>query len=343
MRVWAGDDGNTATNKRERERENMKTKHLPTGAATYRVSMEGCSRYFRASDTLIVSYEHAFMGDDDQRQWNYKKTYAQIADVEWISFDAGSGQWEASAAYHYWTPRTVHVRSIDSVVDEQERIDSHAAFQAQRAEDNRQSQIRHEAFIKALLPRREWYSSVLRSLPQALLNSLGEDAFGSSLESSRQHPHVVRWQEPTGSLNDPDLVNPEDDTTWDARAMVNMNIRSLALISYAWDQTFGTTALAALPNAKDITTTDREQVWIEVTPSEGKTPDDIRHDVARCLPDNYEVASLEGNSLNVVTVVGYDEAGYTADEYVVPRLRSAMLAAKVLCRTRGMALAEFSE
>lgn len=47
--------------------------------------------------------------------------------------------------------------------------------------------------------------------------------------------------------------------------------------------------------------------------------------IARYLPDNYAVVAVDGNE---VTVAGRDVAGWTLDGYVIPRLRSGMIAAR---------------
>jgi len=41
--------------------------------------------------------------------------------------------------------------------------------------------------------------------------------------------------------------------------------------------------------------------------------------VVRYLPDNYEVVAQDGNN---VYIVGEDYAGWTMDDYVIPRLAS---------------------
>lgn len=46
--------------------------------------------------------------------------------------------------------------------------------------------------------------------------------------------------------------------------------------------------------------------------------------VAKYLPANYRVASVTGS---VVTIEGHDHAGWTLDEYVIPRLGSGLIAA----------------
>ncbi len=54
--------------------------------------------------------------------------------------------------------------------------------------------------------------------------------------------------------------------------------------------------------------------------------------IARYLPDNYAVVAVDGNE---VTVAGRDVAGWTLDGYVIPRLRSGMIAAREVDEVRA--------
>lgn len=47
--------------------------------------------------------------------------------------------------------------------------------------------------------------------------------------------------------------------------------------------------------------------------------------IAAYLPANYRIESANGDC---VTIAGYDSAGWTLDDYVIPRLASGLLFAK---------------
>jgi len=61
-----------------------------------------------------------------------------------------------------------------------------------------------------------------------------------------------------------------------------------------------------------------------------------RETIARYLPDNYRVTSAEVQDRSsaepypVVYIAGRDQAGWTLDGYVIPRLRSGMFFAREL-------------
>ena len=54
---------------------------------------------------------------------------------------------------------------------------------------------------------------------------------------------------------------------------------------------------------------------------------DTAKTVAAYLPANYSVIGMQGND---VLIAGFDNHGWTMDDYVIPRLGSGMLLAKEL-------------
>lgn len=76
-----------------------------------------------------------------------------------------------------------------------------------------------------------------------------------------------------------------------------------------------------------------ENVHIEVRGA------DSVEQVAQYLPRNYRaVGSFHNDGRLVVEVFGHDDAGWTAEGYVIPRLASGLLWGSICCRsdyTRG--------
>jgi len=66
-----------------------------------------------------------------------------------------------------------------------------------------------------------------------------------------------------------------------------------------------------------------------VTGSKGEDPRAFRDRVARYLPANYHIAESDEDAEGrpSVEVQGHDNAGWTLDEYVIPRLRSGLMVA----------------
>ena len=58
---------------------------------------------------------------------------------------------------------------------------------------------------------------------------------------------------------------------------------------------------------------------------DGESPEAVCEQVADYLPSNYSVMVLRPD--DEVIISGYDEAGWTLDGYVVPRLASGLLSA----------------
>ena len=56
--------------------------------------------------------------------------------------------------------------------------------------------------------------------------------------------------------------------------------------------------------------------------------------VKRYLPNNYSAAEMVGEIL----IIGEDDAGWTLDGYVLPRLRSAVIAAVEIPRSEAISL-----
>lgn len=64
------------------------------------------------------------------------------------------------------------------------------------------------------------------------------------------------------------------------------------------------------------------------------TLDQLMRRVAQYLPGNYRIAGGHHNDANraVVVIEGHDSAGWTLDDYVIPRLASGLMVAEEIPR-----------
>ena len=130
-----------------------------------------------------------------------------------------------------------------------------------------------------------------------------------------------------------DEVNTE---TPDGDSLVGLTASSLAAITYAWQQTFGDASwedIKAGVYERYHASDEVKHIAVDVPATEDVAVTAER--VERFLPGNYEVVSTETyRDGSQVLVKGTDVAGWTAADYVIPRLASGLLTAEVYSLSR---------
>ena len=130
-----------------------------------------------------------------------------------------------------------------------------------------------------------------------------------------------------------DEVNTE---TPDGDSLVGLTASTLAAITYAWQQTFGDASWEDISaGVYERFHASDEVLHITVDVPDTDDVEATAERVAQYLPANYEVVSTETwGSDSQVLVRGTDVAGWTAVDYVIPRLASGLLTAEVYSLSR---------
>jgi hypothetical protein len=122
-----------------------------------------------------------------------------------------------------------------------------------------------------------------------------------------------------------------DTETPDGDSLVGLKASTLAAITYAWQQVYGDASwedIAAGVYERFHASEEVKHITVDVP-----AVDDVEataERVAQYLPANYEVVGTEEyRTRSVVFVKGTDVAGWTAADYVLPRLASGLLTATV--------------
>ena len=130
-----------------------------------------------------------------------------------------------------------------------------------------------------------------------------------------------------------DEVNTE---TPDGGNLIGLKASTLAAITYAWQQTFGDASWADISaGVYERFHASEEVLHIAVDVPDNEEVEVTAERVARYLPGNYEVVDTgDAGWDGQVLVKGTDVAGWTAVDYVIPRLASGLLTATVYSLSR---------
>ena len=190
---------------------------------------------------------------------------------------------------------------------------------AERAKVRRAAENRAKAFLV----------QTLAGVPDALVEQ-SSNGLQRAVDRART-TGVSDWSLDYTSYSDE--VNTE---TPDGDSLVGLTASTLAAITYAWQQTFGDASWEDISaGVYERRHAADEGLHITVDVPDTDDVEATAERVAQYLPANYEVVSTETwGSDSQVLVRGTDVAGWTAADYVIPRLASGLLTAEVYSLSR---------
>lgn len=204
------------------------------------------------------------------------------------------------------------------LAEKAEKAEAEARY-AERAKVRRAAENKAKAFLV----------QTLAGVPDALVEQ-SSNGLDRSVERART-TGVSDW-----SLDYVSYSDEVDTETPDGDSLVGLKVSTLAAITYAWQQTFGDASLEDIKAG----VYERFHASDEVKHLSVNVPatDDVEataERVAQYLPTNYEVVGTETwKDGGQVLVKGTDVAGWTAVDYVIPRLASGLLTAQVYSLSR---------
>ena len=294
--------------------------------------------FWQYSDTLS-SYRDPFLTDEEEEA----QDAASDADPDWVN--PWSAKREALIAEwgteRYWVVQkgnnlrtlsdhvgTVPLAGIEGPYDEAEKAAETLVKRAQKAEDEARYAERSAAREVLRTEARSFLVTTLANVPDALVentsNGLPRDVEAAQKFGRSDWPLDGGWT---------DEVNTE---TPDGKSLVGLTASTLAAITYAWQQTFGDAPwedIKAGVYERFHEADEVKHIGVKVPATEDVEAVAVR--VAQYLPANYEVVGTETyRTSSEVLVKGTDVAGWTAADYVLPRLASGLLTAKVYSVSR---------
>ena len=227
-----------------------------------------------------------------------------------------------------WGER-VNLSKVDGPYTEVDLAAARLAEKAQKAEDEaryaERSKVRRAAETKA----KSFLVQTLAGVPDALVDQ-ASNGLDRAVERART-TGVSDWSLDYVSYRDE--VNTE---TPDGDSLVGIKASTLAAITYAWQQTFGDASwedISAGVYERFHASDEVNHIAVDVPATEDVEVTAER--VAQYLPANYEVVTTETwKDGGQVLVKGTDVAGWTAADYVLPRLASGLLTATVYSLSR---------
>ena len=259
--------------------------------------------------------------------------------------DWADGEREALVAEwgteHYWKAEslpalaslgdhvgTVPLAGVEGPFDEAEKA---AETIVKRAEAAERAARRHEVSEVREAERKQaeaFLVQTLANVPDALVDQ-ASNGLDRAVERART-TGVSDWSLNNGWRDDINLATP------DGGSLVGLTASSLAAITYAWQQTFGDASwedIKAGVYERYHASDEVKHIAVDVPATEDVAVTAER--VERFLPGNYEVVSTETyRNGSQVLVKGTDVAGWTAADYVIPRLASGLLTAEVYSLSR---------
>ena len=219
---------------------------------------------------------------------------------------------------------TIPLVSIEGPYDE---VDFAAEALVKRAERDAREVIRVEASkVRQAAERKAkaFLVQTLANVPDALVEP-ASNGLDRAVERART-TGVSDWSLDYVSYRDePNTETPDGNT------LVGLTASALAAITYAWQQTFGDASwedISAGVYERFHSGDEVKHITVDVPATEDVEVTAER--VERFLPGNYEVVGHETyRTRSVVFVKGTDVAGWTAVDYVIPRLASGLLTATV--------------
>jgi len=219
---------------------------------------------------------------------------------------------------------TIPLVSIEGPYDE---VDFAAEALVKRAERDAREVIRVEASKvrrAAETKAKAFLVTTLANVPDALVDQTS-NGLDRAVERAQQFG-ISDWSLDYVSYRDePNTETPDGNT------LVGLTASALAAITYAWQQTFGDASwedISAGVYERFHSGDEVKHITVDVPATEDVEVTAER--VERFLPGNYEVVGHETyRTRSVVFVKGTDVAGWTAVDYVIPRLASGLLTATV--------------
>lgn len=227
-----------------------------------------------------------------------------------------------------WGER-VNLSKVDGPYTEADLAAARLAEKAEKAEAQARyaevSKVRRAAETKA----KAFLVQTLANVPDALVDQ-ASNGLDRAVERART-TGVSDWSLDYVSYRDePNTETPDGDS------LVGLTASSLAAITYAWQQTFGDASwedIAAGVYERYHESDEVLHIAVDVPATEDVEVTAER--VERFLPGNYEVVGTETyRDGSQVLVKGTDVAGWTAVDYVIPRLASGLLTATVYSLSR---------
>ena len=256
--------------------------------------------------------------------------------------DWAEGEREALVAErgteYYWTLYNEHYPHLISLTDHTgtiplvsiegpyDEVDFAAEALVKRAERDAREVIRVEASKvrqAAETKAKAFLVTTLANVPDALVDQTS-NGLDRAVERAQQFG-VSDWSLDGGWRDEPNTETPDGNT------LVGLTASALAAITYAWQQTFGDASwedISAGVYERFHSGDEVKHITVDVPATEDVEVTAER--VERFLPGNYEVVGHETyRTRSVVFVKGTDVAGWTAVDYVIPRLASGLLTATV--------------
>jgi len=220
---------------------------------------------------------------------------------------------------------TVPLAGIEGPYDEAEKAAEQLTKRADLAEANARHAEKSAAREVLRTEAKSFLVTTLANVPDALVENTS-NGLENTVERAQKFG-VSDW-----SLDYEGGYRGEVDTeTPDGDSLVGLKASTLAAITYAWQQVYGDASwedIAAGVYERFHASEEVKHITVDVP-----AVDDVEataERVAQYLPANYEVVGTEEyRTRSVVFVKGTDVAGWTAADYVLPRLASGLLTATV--------------
>ena len=227
-----------------------------------------------------------------------------------------------------WGER-VNLSKVDGPYTEADLAAARLAEKAAKAESEARYAERAEVRRAAERKAKAFLVQTLANVPDALVEP-ASNGLDRAVERART-TGVSDWSLDYVSYRDE--VNTE---TPDGDSLVGLTASSLAAITYAWQQTFGDASWEDIKaGVYERYHASDEVLHIAVDVPATEDVEVTAERVERFLPGNYEVVGTETyRDGSQVLVKGTDVAGWTAVDYVIPRLASGLLTATVYSLSR---------
>ena len=220
---------------------------------------------------------------------------------------------------------TVPLSAMEGPYDEAEKAAEQLTLRAEGAEREARYAERSAAREALRTEAQSFLVTTLTNVPDALVENTS-NGLENTVERAQKFG-VSDW-----SLDYEGGYSGEVDTeTPDGDSLVGLKASTLAAITYAWQQVYGDASwedIAAGVYERFHASEEVKHITVDVP-----AVDDVEataERVAQYLPANYEVVGTEEyRTRSVVFVKGTDVAGWTAADYVLPRLASGLLTATV--------------
>jgi hypothetical protein len=227
-------------------------------------------------------------------------------------------------------PERVAFASIVGPYTDHERA---AVVLAERAEHAEREVVMAERAVARLAKEavaNEFVASVLANVPAALVEQC-DNGLPSEVERAQQYG-ITDWH-----ANYTSDYSEVDAETPDARSLVGLKATALAAITHAWREVYGDAPwedIVAGVYARHAEDEIVNHLYVDVLKTEDGEAKAKR--VAQYLPDNYSVTKVSdfGSRGGEIVIAGVDRQGWTAVDYVIPRLATGLLIVKAHRKTR---------